>query len=96
MRFLIQMTIGLIREQSHRRMAMFVAILAAILLLFAGSTFLAAPLIQRPVLFFVFWFVCAWLTFLSLLLAAYDLLLVRKAAREERARLRREHLLHPE
>ena len=91
MRFIWQMTRGLVRDQSHRRTLMFVVLLGALLLLFLGSTFMAPVLMTRPVLFVVYWLLCVWLTFLAFLLAAYDLLLVRKAERAERARLRKKH-----
>lgn len=62
---------------------MFVAVLVAVLMLFSGSTFLA-PLLDphnRPGWFISYWFVCAWITVLCVLLAVFDLLLVRAQGR---------------
>lgn len=79
---------GIVRDLTVRRTAMFIVVLAALVMLFLGSTFLSGPLGERPVLFVVFWGSCAWLTFLAILLALYDLLAVRAHARLERRRLR--------
>ena len=75
---------GLIRDQKMRRNTMFVLLLAALILLFAGSTFLQAILNPRehPVGFILFWFVCVWLTFTAFLLAIFDILLVRTQRRK--------------
>ena len=53
----------------------------------AGSTFLREPLDPRmhgPFWFAIFWLGCGWLTLTSLLLALFDLLLVRAEARGRR------------
>jgi hypothetical protein len=75
---------GLIRDQKTRRNTMFVLLLVALLLLFAGSTFLQTFLSPRehPGWFILFWFVCIWLTFTAFLLAIFDILLVRAQARK--------------
>ncbi len=78
---------GLIRDARGRRLLMFYGVLTALALLFAGSTFLAVWLRERPLLFVVYWAVCAWFTFFDLLLALFDMLLMRRAAREEKRRL---------
>ena len=69
---------------------MFVLIVAALVLLFAGSTFLQAPLNPRehPVGFFVFWIACGWLTLTALLLAVFDLLMVRLESHSAQRTLR--------
>lgn len=71
-----------------RRMAMFVLVLAALLILFAGATFLSGWLAGRPLVFLLYWAACAWLTFSAMLLAFYDLIATRAAAQRERKRLR--------
>jgi len=89
-KLLIQFTRGLVYDQNTRRGVMFVIILAAMLMVFCGSTFLSAPLTARPLVFLSYWAACAWLTLCALLLALYDLLALRRRARQERRRLRAE------
>ena len=67
---------------------MFVIVIAALVMLFAGATFLNSPLMAHPVWFVFYWGACAWLTLVSLLLAVFDLLMIRAKARAERRALR--------
>lgn len=69
---------------------MFVTVLVAMLMLFAGSTFLEPLLAPRehPVWFILFWLVCAWFTLTALGLALFDLLIVRAQARAAKRELR--------
>lgn len=62
---------------------MFSLLVIALVLLFAGSTFLQSLLNphEHPVWFMLFWFVCGWLTLTAMLLAVFDLLRVRLDAR---------------
>ena len=62
----------------------------AIVLVFAGSTFLEAPLNPRehPLGFLLFWIVCGWLTLAALLLGIFDLLMVKLEARKSERSLR--------
>lgn len=69
---------------------MSILVVAALVMLFLGSTFLAPWLAAHLVGFFIFWFICIWLTLLMFLLAAYDLIAVRKAALEEKRQLRKQ------
>jgi len=52
----------------------------------AGSTILRDFLDprQHTLAFVIFWFACAWLTVLALLLALFDLLIIRAEARKAR------------
>jgi hypothetical protein len=90
MKTLILITKGIIRDVTVRRWVMFVVVLVALLMLFCGATFLNAFLLRRPVCFLVFWGACAWLTLAAMLLAVYDLLILRARGRRERERLRHE------
>jgi hypothetical protein len=83
------LTLGILRDSPVRRVAMTATVLAAAAMLFAGATFLASWLAERPYIFLLFWFACAWLTLTSLLLALYDILVLRKLGREERRDLAR-------
>jgi len=88
--FALHATRGLIRNQSTRRWTMFIVLIIAMLLLFGGTTFLQPFLSPRehPGWFIFFWIACAWLTFLALLLAVFDLLTVKLQARGARKILR--------
>ncbi len=87
--FSLQAARGLVRDQHTRRMTMFVVVLVALVLLFLGSTFLAPVLDPklRPGWFIFYWAVCAWVTVTAVLLAVFDLLLVRAAGQKERRSL---------
>ncbi len=82
---------GLVRDQTIRRKTMFVIVIAALVMLFCGATFLA-PLLDphaRPGWFIFYWLVCAWITATAALLAVFDLLLVRAKERAGRCTLAR-------
>ena len=80
---------GLLRDQTMRRKAMFWTVIAAVAMLFCGSTFLAPVLDPRtyPARFILYWVACAWLTVTVVLLAIFDLLMVRAQARAEKRAL---------
>lgn len=69
---------------------MFTMVLVALMLLFSGSTFLQSALNPRehPVWFILFWLICAWLALTAMLLAIFDMLMVRAAARKAERILR--------
>ena len=71
---------------------MLVLTFAAVLILFAGATFLAGFLSARPAFFLVYWGFCAWLTVVILLLAVFDMLVVRAQARAAKRQLRKKIL----
>jgi hypothetical protein len=86
--FVVHATRGLIRDQGTRRKAMLIMLLAALLFIVVGSTLLQSVLDPRehPGWFIFFWIVCAWLTMTAILLAVFDLLMVKTgAAKAERA-----------
>jgi hypothetical protein len=89
LRTIILVTRGILLNPQHRRWAMFICIAAAMLMLFAGATFLES-FIATPTKFLIYWGACAWLTFASLLLALWDLLLLRAAARRQRRELEKQ------
>ena len=74
---------------------MFYAVLAALIMLFSGAVLIDRWLRERPLLFLLYWFACAWLTLLALLLAFFDMLIVRATAKRER-RLLEKRYLQPE
>lgn len=83
---------GLIRDQKARRKMMMAAVIGALVLILAGSTFLRDFLNpkERALAFVIFWVACAWLTVLAMLLALFDLLIVRAQARAARRALRKQ------
>ncbi len=88
--FVVHATRGVIRDQNTRRKAMLLLLALALLLLIAGFTFLQPALNpqEHPWRVILFWIVCIWLTFTALLLALFDLLLLRLQARRAERELR--------
>jgi hypothetical protein len=81
--FATHATRGLVRDQNTRRKTMFVVVLLAVMMFFVGATFLAPVLNprERPGWFILYWLACAWLTATAVLLAIFDLLMVRVQGR---------------
>ena len=90
--FATHATRGILRDRKTRRQIMFWTVIAALVMLFLGATFLAPVLDPRvrPRWFIFYWLACAWITVTAVLLAILDLLHVRMKAREEKRRLARE------
>src|SRR5437870_12553136 len=88
--FVVHATRGLIGDQNTRRKAMLVLLMLALLLLISGFTFLQPALNPQEHSWRVilFWIVCIWLTFTAMLLALFDLLLLRLQARRAGRALR--------
>jgi uncharacterized membrane protein len=99
--FVVHVTRGVIREQNTRRKAMLFLLTLALLLLISGFTFLQSALNPRehPWRVIFFWIACIWLTFTALLLALFDLLVLRLQARRADRALREKldatRLRHP-
>jgi len=88
--FVVHATRGVIRDQRTRRKAMVVLLALAVLMLLAGFTVFQSALNPRdhPWLMILFWIVCVWLTFTALLLALFDLLIIRWETRRAQRALR--------
>jgi hypothetical protein len=88
--FTVHATKGLLRDQSSRRKTMAICLAVALLLLVAGLTVLRPWLNphEHPWRFVLFWLACAWETVLVLLLALFDLLVLRAQARATRKAFR--------
>jgi len=71
---------------------MFYTTLGSVLLLFVGFAMLDRTLREHPYWFVVWWGLCAWLMVSSLLLAIFDILMIRSAARKARRELARKVL----
>ena len=91
--FVVHATRGVIRDQNVRRKTMFILLVIALVLLFSGSTFLAGLINPRehPGWFIFFWAVCAWITLTAMLLAIFDLLMVRFHGRRAERSLREKY-----
>ena len=81
--FTVHATRGLLRDQRSRRRTMAISLIIAVVLMVAGLTVLRPWLDphEHPWRFILYWLVCAWETVLVLLLALFDLLLVRAQTR---------------
>jgi len=90
MSFVIHATRGVIRDHNVRRKTMFVLVVIALVLLLAGSTILQPVLNphEHPVWFILFWLICAWVAVTAMLLAIFDLLMVKSEARKAERILR--------
>ena len=88
--FAIHSARGLVRDQTTRRWAMFITLVLAMFMVFLGTTFLQPLLSSRehPGWFVFFWATCAWFTLTALLLALFDLLILRVQDRAARKILR--------
>ena len=78
---------GLIRDRKTRRMTAVGALALALVFLVFASLINAH---EHLLLAALCWFACAWMTLLVVLLAMYDLLLVRRESRAAREDLRRQ------
>lgn len=89
--FAIHATRGTLRNRQTRCQVMFWIVIAAVVMLVLGATFLVPVLDPRvrPGRFIFYWAACAWITVTAVLLAILDLLMVRAEAREEKRRLAR-------
>ena len=87
--FTIHATRGLLRDQKSRRKLMAVSIAIALFLLVTGLTVFRSWLDphEHPWRVVLFWLACAWETMLAILLALYDLLLMRAQERAARKAL---------
>ncbi|HWY40765.1 MAG TPA: hypothetical protein VNX27_08215 [Chthoniobacterales bacterium] len=88
--FVVHATRGVIHDQKTRRKAMVFCLALAVLVLLAGFTVFRTDLNPREHPWFVilFWIVCVWLTFTAMLLAIFDLLIIRREARLAQRALR--------
>ena len=87
-RAVILLTKGILRDTRLRRNLMLWLMLTAMVMVFLGSWLLSGDWGRRHVWFlFGYWIVCAWLTIAGMLLAVFDVLIIRAAARAMRRRI---------
>ena len=84
--FTILATRGVLRDQNSRRKTMAISLGVALFLLVTGLSVFQTWLNphEHPWRFILFWLACAWVTVLAILLALFDLLLVRAQTRAAR------------
>jgi hypothetical protein len=70
---------------------MFWGLTGALVMLFIGSA-LFRWMREYPIFFVLYWFACLWVTLLAMLLAVFDLVVIRAAARTARKKLESEYL----
>ena len=78
-------------HQAARRSVMFYLLLTALGFVLVGGILFPDWLRSRPIVFLVFWLTCALLTFIAMVLACFDLILVRVAARVAQRALRAQY-----
>ena len=81
--FAVHATRGILRDQRARRRTMAITLVIAVVLTIAGLTVLRPWLDphEHPWRFILYWLACAWEIVLVLLLALFDLLMVRAQTR---------------
>ncbi len=80
---------GIIYQEKARRNAMMWTIMTAAVMLFVGWAVIHQILMQNVWVFFIYWGICAWLTLLAILLAAFDMLIQVAKGRATRRVLKR-------
>lgn len=87
--FTIHATRGILRDQQARRKTMAITLVIAVVLTIAGLTVLRPWLDpqEHPWRFILYWLACAWEIVLVLLLALFDLLMVRAQTRAAKRQL---------
>lgn len=73
-------------DQRRRWFGSFFLIVAGGMLLW-GVTFLNGPLARDPVVFLVYWLLCFVFAALALVVAAYDMRVIRRRTRDEQKRM---------
>jgi hypothetical protein len=88
-RTILQLTRAIIGDSRSRRSMMFYSSLGSVVMVFVGAVVIDGTLRQHLIAFVLWWAACAWLMLASLLLAVFDILLIRAAGRRARRDLAR-------
>ena len=87
-RSIILLTKGILRDTRLRRNLMLWVMLVAMVMLFLGWVLIPNEWAHRHyVMYFAYWAVCLWLTIAGMLLAVFDMLIIRAAGRAMRRRI---------
>jgi len=87
--FILLVSKGILRDRHMRRTVLFWVIAAALLMVAVGALLLDDWLMHNLLIALLYWGACAWLTLTSVLLAFFDMLVVRGEAARERQRFKR-------
>jgi len=87
-RAILLLTIGVLRDTRLRRNVMLWVMASALVMLFLGSWLLSDDWARKHfVIYFLYWAACGWLTLTGVLLAVFDMLVIRAAAKAMRRRI---------
>ena len=87
-RVIILLCKGILRDTRMRRNVMMWLMLAAMVMLFLGELCFSHEWArQHWLLYFGYWAFCAWVTLAAVLLAIFDILIIRATARAMRRRI---------
>ena len=86
----------LVMHQAGRRSTMFYLLATALAFVLVGGILFPDWLRARPMYFLWFWLICACLTLIALVLACFDLILVRVASRVAQRALRAQYRIEDE
>ena len=87
-RVILLFTKGILRDTRLRRNVMLWVMMVAMVMLVLGSWLMSDAWARKHVgIYFLYWAVCGWITLTGLLLAVFDMLVIRAAARAMRRRI---------
>ena len=87
-RMIILLSKGVLRDTRLRRNLMLWLMAAALVMIFFGSWLMSDEWARRHyVLYFLYWAICLWITITAVLLAVFDILIIRATERAMRRRL---------
>lgn len=90
-RTIILLSKGILRDTRLRRNVMLWLMAAALVMLFLGSWLMSDDWARRHyVLYFLYWAFCLWITLTAVLLAVFDMLIIRATARAMRRQIERD------
>lgn len=84
LKLIVQTSRAILGVPYARRCFLFGLVTLDLLQVTLGATLLNVFLMERPLLFAIYWLVCGWITLGMGLLALYDIVCVLSHAREER------------
>ena len=88
LRAILLLTKGILRDTRLRRNLMLWLMLVAMVMVFLGSWLISYEWMRKHLwLSIAYWAVCIWLTIAGLLLAVFDMLIIRAAGRAMRRRI---------
>lgn len=88
LRMILLLSKAVLRDTRLRRNVMLWLMAAALLMLFFGSWLLADEWARKHyVLYFLYWAFCMWITLAAVLLAVFDMLIIRATGRAMRRQI---------